>query len=101
MYPFQRWVDDRLFPEICYTSSLAFLKASAALAGLSEPSTWGTHAFRRGWADEALQAGGPAALFFSGGWKGVAAFGYAQAKTRGALAAAEWLIDHSESEDEV
>ena len=98
---YDRWNEDKLFPDVCYTSSLAFLKASAALAGLPKPSTWGTHAFRRGWADEALQAGGPAALFFSGGWKGVAAFGYAQAKTRGALIAAEWLIDHYESEEEL
>ena len=56
-----------------------------------------THAFRRGWADEALKERGVAALFHSGGWRGVAAFGYVEAQTRGALAAAEWLIDHSDS----
>ena len=55
---------------------------------------WGTHAFRRGWADEALRAGGPTALFYSGGWRGVAAFGYVAAQSRGAIAAAEWLVDH-------
>jgi hypothetical protein len=96
----RRWNAGRIFPEVCYTSSLGFLKAAVAIGGLANPNTWGTHAFRRGRADEALQAGGPGALFYSGGWRGVAAFGYAQAKTRGAIAAAEWLVDFSESEHE-
>ena len=94
----RRWVPGRIFTDVCYTSSLAFLKAAAAIGGLAHPATWGTHAFRRGWADEALKAGGPSALFFSGGWKGVAAFGYVDAKSRSALLAAEWLVDHSDSE---
>ena len=64
---------------------------------LENAALWGTHAFRRGFAAEALYEGGPAALFFSGGWKGVAALGYADAQTRGAVAAAEWLVDHSDS----
>ena len=55
---------------------------------------------RRGWADEALQQGGPTALFYSGGWRGVAAFGYTSAKSRGAVAAAEWCIDFSDSSGE-
>ena len=75
------------------------LKVAAELCGFERAMEWGTHAFRRGWADEALRAGGPAALFYSGGWRGVAAFGYVSAQTRGALAAAEWLVDHSESSD--
>ena len=70
----RRWTDGRIFPNVSYTLGLALLKASAAIVGLPEPLTWGTHAFRRGWANEALQAGGPTALFYSGGWKGLAAF---------------------------
>ena len=80
-----------------YAEALAVLKIGAAALGFRGPEAWGTHAFRRGFADEALRAGGPTALFFSGGWRGVAALGYASAQSRGAMAAAEWLIDHSES----
>ena len=43
-------------------------------------------------------AGGPGALFYSGGWKGVAAFGYAAAKIRSAMLAAEFLVEHNDSE---
>ena len=85
------------FCEVQYPEALAVLKAAAAALGLRTPESWGTRAFRRGFADEALRAGGPQALFFSGGWRGVAAFGYTSAQSRGAMAAAEWLIDHSES----
>ena len=70
---------------------------AAGALKLREPESWGTHAFRRGFAEEAIKAGGPTALFYSGGWRGVAAFGYASAQSRGAMAAAEWLIDHSDS----
>lgn len=73
---------------------------SAEQCGIERAMDWGTHAFRRGFADEALRAGGPAALFFSGGWKGIAAFGYVAAKSRGALAAAEWLVNHSDSSED-
>ena len=76
------------------------LKCAAGHLGLESANSWGTHAFRRGWADEALRAGGPTALFYNGGWRGVAAFSYAAAQTRGAIAAAEWLVDFSESSDE-
>ena len=79
---------------------LALVKAAASIIGINEPMAWGTHVFRRGWADEALQAGGPSALFFSGGWKGVAAFGYVQAKSKGALQAAEWLVEFSDSDND-
>jgi hypothetical protein len=97
----RRWVVGPLFPSLTYADGLALVKAAAAEIGLNQPLTWGTHAFRRGWADEALRAGGPAALFYSGGWKGVAAFGYVAAQSSSALAAAEWLVDFSESESEV
>jgi hypothetical protein len=95
----RRWEHGRVFPAVCYTSGLGLLKAAASLVGLPQPFSWGTHAFRRGWADEALKAGGPSALFYSGGWRGVAAFGYVDAKSRGAMLAAEWLVDHSDSSD--
>ena len=77
------------------------LKACASVASLPKPASWGTHAFRRGWADDVLKVGGPGALFFSGGWRGVAAFGYAQARTRNAMLAAEFCVDHSDSDEEV
>jgi len=90
----------RLFPEVSYTEALAFLKSAAEELGLENAHSWGTHAFRRGWADEALKAGGPTALFYSGGWRGVAAFGYTSAQSKGAIAAAEWLVDFSDSSDD-
>ena len=87
------------FSGVQYADALAVLKLAAAALQLRNASAWGTHAFRRGFADEALQQGGPTALFFSGGWKGLAAFGYVSAQSRGALTAAEWLVDHSDSSD--
>ena len=85
------------FAHITYAEALAFLKAGATALAFPESQHWGTHAFRRGFANDALLAGGPSALFWSGGWKGVAAFGYATAQARGDLAAAHWLTEHSES----
>ena len=85
------------FSHVKYSEALAFLKAAAAAMHFENAQHWGTHAFRRGFADDALRAGGPSALFWSGGWRGLAAFGYATAQSRGALAAAEWLIEHSDS----
>ena len=79
------------------SEALAFLKAAATAMRFENAQHWGIHAFRRGFADDALRAGGPSALFWSGGWRGLAAFGYATAQSRGALAAAEWLIEHSDS----
>ena len=96
-----RAADSRVFPHLSYADGLACLKASAARLGFERASEWGTHAFRRGWADEALRAGGPTALFYSGGWRGIAALGYTTAKSRGALAAAEWLVEFSDSSDAV
>ena len=93
----RRITEGFVFPKIKYTEALALLKASAKVLELPNANFWGTHAFRRGFADEALKEGGPGALFFSGGWKGIAALGYAEAQSRGALAAAEWLVEHSDS----
>jgi hypothetical protein len=76
------------------------LKTAAANVSLPRPLEWGTHCFCRGWADEALKVGGPTALLYSGGWRGIAAFGYVSAQSRGALVAAEWLVEHSESDVE-
>ena len=89
----------RLFPHVSYTEGLAYLKAAAMHLRLERASEWGTHAFRRGWANEALKAGGATALFYSGGWRGVAAFSYVEAKARGAVEAAEWLVEFSDSSD--
>ena len=75
------------------------LKAVAAVLDFPDAGSWGTHAFRRGWAEDALKAGGPSALFYSGGWRGVAAFAYVDATTRGELGAAEWLVQFSASSD--
>ena len=77
---------------------LAYLKAVAMHLRLERASEWGTHAFRRGWANEALKAGGATALFHSGGWRG-AAFSHVEAKARGAVEAAEWLVEFSDSSD--
>ena len=88
-----------VFPHVSYTEGLAYLKAAAMHLRLERASEWGTHAFRRGWANEALKAGGATALFYSGGWRGVAAFSYVEAKARGALEAAEWLVEFSDSSD--
>ena len=96
----RRFCEGRLFPQLDYSGSLASLKVAAEHCGIDRAMEWGTHAFRRGWADEALKAGGPAALFFSGGWRGVAAFGYVSAQARGAITAAEWLVDHSDSSED-
>jgi len=87
----------RVFPALEYRHALAQLKVAALALGFERAGEWGTHAFRRGWADECLAAGGVPALFHSGGWRGVAAFGYASAASRDAATAAEWLVEFSES----
>ena len=91
--------DVLVFPHVSYAEGLAYVKAADMLLKLERASEWGTHAFRRGWANEALKAGGATALFYSGGWRGVAAFSYVEAKARGALEAAEWLVEFSDSSD--
>ena len=85
------------FPGVSYGAALATLKIAAFALGFPKAESWGTHAFRRGWADEALMHGGVPALFLSGGWRGVAAFGYASAQANGAMQAAEWLVEFTES----
>ena len=89
----------RVFPSLTYTDGLAYLKSAAVRLGLDSATAWGTHCFRRGWADEVLREGGPTALFYSGGWKGVTAFAYASARARSTVEAAEWAIDFSDSSD--
>ena len=89
----------KVFTGLSYAEGLAYLKAGAAHLKFERASEWGTHAFRRGWANEALKAGGPTALFYSGGWRGIAAFSYVTAQARGAIEAAEWLVEFSDSSD--
>ena len=89
-----------LFPSITYSDSLAGLKIAAQALGFAEGRSWGTHAFRRGWATEVIEAKGPAALFYSGGWRGMTAFAYASAKARGTSADAEFIIEFSDSSGE-
>ena len=92
--------DSAPFSGISYHESLACLKLAAQALGFAEARSWGTHAFRRGWATEVVEAKGPTALFYSGGWRGVTAFAYASARARGTLAEAEFLIEFSESSGE-
>ena len=87
------------FPDVTYADGLAYLKAAASRLGFESPMSWGTHCFRRGWADEVLKEGGPTALFYSGGWRGVTAFAYASAQARSAVEAAEWAVEFSDSSD--
>ena len=87
----------QVFPDLSYAEGLAYLKAGAAHLGFERASEWGTHAFRRSWANDAIKNGGATALFYSGGWRGVAAFSYVAAQTRGAMEAAEWLVEFSDS----
>ena len=46
-----------------------------------------------------LKAGGATALVSIESWREVAAFSYVEAKTRGAVEAAEWLVELSDSSD--
>ena len=85
------------FADVQYSEALAVLKLAAKALQLRSAGAWGTHAFRRGWATECLQANGPTALFYSGGWRGLTAFAYTSAKARGSVAEAEFLVEHSES----
>ena len=89
--------EGRKFPSITYSSALAILKTGCLALNFERAAEWGTHAFRRGWADEVLAQGGVPAMFHTGGWRGLAAFGYASARTRAAIQAAEWIIEYSDS----
>ena len=96
----RRATQGRVFPSVCYPTALQLLKRAAAVAGLPNPTAWGTHCFRRGAAEDALRAGGPSALFWSGGWRGVAAFAYASARALGEMNAAKFLTEYSDSPDD-
>ena len=89
----------RVFPYFTYADGLAYLKSAAMHLKFEKATEWGTHAFRRSWANEALKACGVTALFCSGGWHGVAAFSYVIAQSRGALESAEWLVEFSDSSE--
>ena len=92
------------------------VKLGAMRLGLPRAAEWGTHCFRRGRGDEILRegaadgarrcrrrsfccGGGAAALFAQGGWRSVAAFAYASAKTTGEMLAAEHAVEHSDSSE--
>ena len=94
-----RYGGGQVFPGLSYVEGLAYLKAGATQLKFERAAEWGTHAFRRGWANESLKAGGPTALFYSVGWRGVAAFSYVAAQSRGAMEAAEWLVEFSDSSE--
>ena len=89
-----------LFPALQYDRALAALKTAALALGFPRGAEWGTHCFRRGWANDALRHGGVPALFYSGGWRGIAAFGYASAQAQGEVLAAKWAAEFSESSDD-
>ena len=97
----RRWrrAGEALFPEVVYDDTLAFVKLGAAALRFPRAAQWGTHAFRRGRADEVLRTQGPAALMTLGGWRGVAAFAYASARTRSEVVAAEEMIARSDSSE--
>ena len=89
-----------LYPNMDYADALYTLKETAAILNWPDPDTWGLHCWRRGWGREAFAAGGLAALFLSGGWKGVAAFAYLEAKQKSAIEGAEFCLNFSDDEDE-
>ena len=95
----RRWRQGKVFPSLQYDRALAALKVAALAIGLPRGAEWGTHCFRRGWANDALRHGGVPALFYSGGWRGLAAFGYASAQAQGEVLAAQWAAEFSESSD--
>ena len=83
---------------VSYRSALFWLKEAAAALKWDDPDSWASHCFRRGWGQESYQHGGLGALFFSGGWKGLAAFGYLSAKQRSSMEAAEFAINWSDED---
>ena len=89
----------RVFPDLTYADALSLLKLAAMALTLPRAAEWGTHAFRRGRADEVLRAQGPAAMFAQGGWRSVAAWAYPSARTMCETVAAEEAIGHSDSSE--
>ena len=89
-----------LFPDVTYRVALAFTKAGAAELRFPNALQWGAHAFRRGRAEEILKTQGPAAMFAQGGWRSVAAFAYAGARSLSEAVSAEEAIEHSDSSEE-
>ena len=88
-----------IFPEVLYRDALALVKLGATALGFPRAREWGTHAFRRGRADELLRTQGPAAMFAQGGWRSVAAFAYPSARALSETVAAEEAIAHSDSSE--
>ncbi len=106
-----------IFPDVLYRDSLALLKLGAmrlrhvsTLAGyrsrspllvrrFTNAAQWGTHALRRGRADEILKAQGAPAMFAQGWWRSVAAWAYPAARTLSDAVSAEAAIAHSDSSE--
>lgn len=88
-----------VFPGLTYADSLSLLKLAAMALALPRAAEWGTHAFRRGRADEVLRSQGPAAMFAQGGWRSVAAWAYPSARAMSEIMAAEEAIGHSDSSE--
>ena len=88
-----------MFPEVVYRDALSLVKLGALALGFPRAAEWGTHAFRRGRADEVLRTQGPAAMFAQGGWRSVAAWAYPSARTLGEAVAAEAAIAHADSSE--
>ncbi len=90
----------QVFPVVKYSHALRVLRAGAAALQWPDAHAWGTHCWRRGWGREAFAAGGLSALVLSGGWRGVAALGYLEARQRSKIAACDFALEFSDSESE-
>ena len=88
-----------VFPRVTYASGLYWLRQAAEALGWPLPSSWGTHAFRRGWGRDAFRSGGLSALFVSGGWKGLAATAYVAASQISEVEACNFCVDYSDEEE--
>ena len=77
------------------------LKALAVSAGVENGSKVGTHALRRGMAQDILDAGGSiAVLMRAGGWKSNAFLSYLRDSQPQERAVSELVFNLSDSEDE-
>ena len=85
-----------VFPTLSCADALWQLKDTAAILNWPHPETFGLHAWRRGWGREKFNAGGIPALFESGGWRGVAAWGYLIALGKSEVENAEFVLNWSD-----
>ena len=91
----------KVFPACDYRSALFWLKEAAGALGWPSPTTWGTHAFRRGWARQAWELGGVDELSAGGGWKNPkTAKGYLSARQRSKIDACDFTVNLTDSGDD-